>query len=222
MMIDAMTSSLPQVRGNTVKALAVLSQRRSPLAPEIPSMAESNVAELAQFEALAWTGMLAPAHVAPEIVGYWNEQANALLREPRFVERLRAMNVEAAPPGPARAPARADAGRAHALDAARARGEHPGDVAIAIEPSRDAFAVYGKEMLPAADNTQALPEHARAGLVGFCLGPIPAYFGGHETDAVHAGGSLDAEKIENGRPDIDDAGSAEWLHPRQGEPLRPE
>jgi tripartite-type tricarboxylate transporter receptor subunit TctC len=65
-----------------------------------PSMPEGNVAELAQFEALAWTGMLAPSHVAPAIVSYWNEQANALLREPRFVERLRAMNVEAAPPGP--------------------------------------------------------------------------------------------------------------------------
>ncbi len=40
MMIDAMTSSLPQMRGGTVKALAVLSQRRSPLAPDVPSMSE--------------------------------------------------------------------------------------------------------------------------------------------------------------------------------------
>jgi tripartite-type tricarboxylate transporter receptor subunit TctC len=100
LMIDAMTSSLPQVRGGTVKALAVLSQRRSPLAPDVPSMPESAVAEVAQFEALAWTGLLAPSLVAPEVVAYWNGQANALLGEPRFVERLAAMNVEAAPPGP--------------------------------------------------------------------------------------------------------------------------
>jgi tripartite-type tricarboxylate transporter receptor subunit TctC len=100
LMIDAMTSSLPQVRGGSVKALAVLSQRRSPLAPDVPSMPESGVAEIAQFEALAWTGMLAPSRVAPDVVAYWNGQANALLREPRFVERLAAMNVEAAPPGP--------------------------------------------------------------------------------------------------------------------------
>jgi tripartite-type tricarboxylate transporter receptor subunit TctC len=100
MMIDAMTSSLPQMRGGTVKALAVLSQRRSPLAPEVPSMPESGVAEVAQFEALAWTGLLAPSLVAPEVIAYWNSQANALLGERRFVERLAAMNVEAAPPGP--------------------------------------------------------------------------------------------------------------------------
>jgi tripartite-type tricarboxylate transporter receptor subunit TctC len=100
MMIDAMTSSLPQVRGNAVKALAVLSQKRSPLAPEIASMSESNIAELAQFEALAWTGLLAPALVTPDVIAYWNGQANVLLSEPRFVERLRVMNVEAAPPGP--------------------------------------------------------------------------------------------------------------------------
>ena len=100
MMIDAMTSSLPQVRGNMVKALAVLSQRRSPLAPEVPSMPESGVTEIAKFEALAWTGMLAPSSVPPDVIAYWNKEANALLGEPRFVERLAAMNVEAAPPGP--------------------------------------------------------------------------------------------------------------------------
>lgn len=98
MMIDAMTSSLPQVRGNTVKALAVLSQKRSPLAPEIPSMAESGIADISQFEAMAWTGLLAPSRVAPEVVAYWNERSNTLLRDARFVETLRTMNVEAAPP----------------------------------------------------------------------------------------------------------------------------
>jgi hypothetical protein len=56
--------------------------------------------EVAQFEALAWTGMLAPASVAHEVIDFWNGQANLLLGEQRFVDRLAAMNVEAAPPGP--------------------------------------------------------------------------------------------------------------------------
>ena len=50
LMIDAMTSSLPQVRGGTVKPLAVVSSRRSPLIPEVPSLAESNVPEVADIE----------------------------------------------------------------------------------------------------------------------------------------------------------------------------
>jgi tripartite-type tricarboxylate transporter receptor subunit TctC len=99
MMIDAMTSSLPQVRGNTVKALAVLSQKRSPLAPEIPSIPEMNIPEIAQFEAMAWTGLLAPARVPPQVIAYWNERSNTLLQDTRFIEALRVMNVEAPPPG---------------------------------------------------------------------------------------------------------------------------
>jgi tripartite-type tricarboxylate transporter receptor subunit TctC len=99
-MIDAMTSSLPQVRGGTIKALAVLSQSRSPLVREVPSMPETGVPEVAQFEAQAWTGMLAPAGVAPEIIAFWNNQANSLLSDKLFVDRLATMNVEAAPPGP--------------------------------------------------------------------------------------------------------------------------
>jgi tripartite-type tricarboxylate transporter receptor subunit TctC len=100
MMIDAMTSSLPQVQGGAVKALAVLSQRRSPLAPDVPSMPETGIAEVAQFEALAWTGILAPAGISHDVIEYWNAQANQLLGEKRFVDRLATMNVEAAPPGP--------------------------------------------------------------------------------------------------------------------------
>ena len=99
MMIDAMTSSLPQVRGNTVKALAVLSQKRSPLAPDIPSIPETNIPAIAQFEAMAWTGLLAPSRVSPQVITYWNERSNTLLQDTRFIEALRIMNVEAAPPG---------------------------------------------------------------------------------------------------------------------------
>ena len=63
-------------------------------------------------------------------------------------------------------------------------------------------------MLPAADNGQALPERVRAYLVGFGRGRIRAVRGGDEAHAVHSGRRLAAEKVENGRSDIDDAGSA--------------
>lgn len=98
-MIDAMTSSLPQVQGGRVKALAVLSGRRSPLVPNLPAMPECGVPEVAEFEALAWTGLLAPAGTPPEAIGYWNRQLNALVQEESFKQKLASQNVEAAPPG---------------------------------------------------------------------------------------------------------------------------
>ncbi len=98
-MIDAMTSSLSQVRGGNVKALAVTSPKRSPLIPEVPSIKEAGVPELADIDVVAWAGLFAPAKTPSQIVSYWSERLNALSRDKAFVQRLAAINVEAAPPG---------------------------------------------------------------------------------------------------------------------------
>ena len=99
LMIDAMTSSLPQVQGKTVRPLCVMSPRRSPLIPEVPSIAEAGVPELANIDVVAWAGLFAPARTPAPIVQYWSERSNVLLRDPKVVQRLAGMNVEAAPPG---------------------------------------------------------------------------------------------------------------------------
>lgn len=99
LMIDAMTSSLPQVQGKTVRPLCVMSPRRSPLIPEVPSIAEAGVPELANIDVVAWAGLFAPARTPAPIIQYWSERSNVLLRDPKVVERLAGMNVEAAPPG---------------------------------------------------------------------------------------------------------------------------
>lgn len=99
MMIDAMTSSLSQVRGGNVKALAVTAPKRSPLIPEVPSITETGVPELADVDVVSWAGLLAPAKAPPQVVSYWSDRVNALLAESAFVRRLATINVEAAPPG---------------------------------------------------------------------------------------------------------------------------
>jgi tripartite-type tricarboxylate transporter receptor subunit TctC len=99
-MVDAMTSSLPQVRGGRAKALAVLASRRSPLIAEVPSMPETGLPELADFEVLGWTGLLAPVGTPPGVVEFWNRELNALVQDGTFKRRLAEQNVEAAPPGP--------------------------------------------------------------------------------------------------------------------------
>ena len=97
-MIDAMTSALPQVVGGRVKALAVLAHNRSPILPEVPSMREAGVPEVADFQSLAWAGLMGPAGTPPAVTLYWNRIFNALLADPGFIRRLAQQNVEAAPP----------------------------------------------------------------------------------------------------------------------------
>jgi tripartite-type tricarboxylate transporter receptor subunit TctC len=56
---------LPQVRAGRIKALAVTALKRSPLAPDVPSVAELGYPQLESF---AWIGLLAPAGTPREIV----------------------------------------------------------------------------------------------------------------------------------------------------------
>lgn len=57
---------LPQVKAGKLRALAVTSARRSPLAPDIPTVAEQG---FAQFDATAWIGLLAPAPLPAAVAG---------------------------------------------------------------------------------------------------------------------------------------------------------
>lgn len=98
-MIDAMTSATPQVTGGRVKALAVLAQNRSPILPDVPSMRESGVPEVVDFQSLAWAGLMGPAGTPHAVTQYWNRIFNELLSDPNFVRRLAQQNVETAPPG---------------------------------------------------------------------------------------------------------------------------
>lgn len=103
LMIDAMTSALPQVQGGRVRGLAVVQPTRSSLAPDLPSMVEVGVPELRDFQALAWVAMFGPAGLPEDVTGYWNRELNRWLADPAFAARFATQNLEAAPPaGPAR------------------------------------------------------------------------------------------------------------------------
>jgi len=99
LMLDAMTSSLPQIQAGRLRGLAVLAERRTPIAPDIPTVAESGMPGLNIVYANGWAGLLAPAHTPPEVVSYWDKQINTMLADPAFQKRLQAQNYEAAAPG---------------------------------------------------------------------------------------------------------------------------
>ena len=76
---------LPQVRAGKMKALAVTGLKRSPLAPEVPSVAELGYAQL---ESLAWIGLLAPSGLPQEILNRINNQTIMAMRGAGTVEML--------------------------------------------------------------------------------------------------------------------------------------
>src|SRR4051794_11797799 len=64
-----LTTVVPFAKAGRLRALAVTSARRSPLLPELPTMAESGVPG---FEAATWNGLVAPAAVPKDIVAKLN------------------------------------------------------------------------------------------------------------------------------------------------------
>jgi len=72
-------SVLPHMQSGSLRALAVTSLQRSPVAPEVPTVAESG---FPGFDALAWHGILAPAKTPPAIVKKLNAEIVNALKHP--------------------------------------------------------------------------------------------------------------------------------------------
>ncbi len=81
----------PQVRAGRLRALGVSSSRRSPALPDAPTIAESGIAG---FEAVAWFGVLAPAHTPSHIIDKLNAEIVRIMKLPDVSARLTAEGVD--------------------------------------------------------------------------------------------------------------------------------
>jgi len=81
---------MPQVRKGELKALAIAAKRRSPLAPEIPTMAELGYA--IDFD--TWYGLYAPAGTPKEILQRLHTETVKALQAADFRERAAALGVD--------------------------------------------------------------------------------------------------------------------------------
>jgi tripartite-type tricarboxylate transporter receptor subunit TctC len=78
----------PQVQAGRMKALAVTGKTRYALTPELPTLAESGVKELASFEAIAWNGVLVAAGTPRATIDRINAAVNAAMKDPAVMTRL--------------------------------------------------------------------------------------------------------------------------------------
>jgi len=84
-------SAAPQIRAGKVRALAVLSEQRVAVLPEVPTSKEAGVND---FVAPVWYAMLAPAKTPPDILARLSREVVKAIDSPEIGKQLTAMGVE--------------------------------------------------------------------------------------------------------------------------------
>lgn len=95
---DSIGTGLAPAKDGRVRALAVSGPRRSPLAPDIPTIAESG---LPGFSVVFWFGLYGPAGMSPQLTQRINDEVNKVLRSPEIVTRFAELGIEAGHGSPA-------------------------------------------------------------------------------------------------------------------------
>ena len=88
-----LANALAQQKGGKLRGLAVTSEKRSKLAPEVPAIAE----ELPGYELIAWFALVAPAGTPPEIVARLHQLTAASLAKPEVASRFATLGTDVAP-----------------------------------------------------------------------------------------------------------------------------
>ena len=66
-MVDSVSAALSFIQAGRVRALAVTSLQRNDSLPNVPTLAESGLAGLRDFEAVGWAGLIGPAALPPPL-----------------------------------------------------------------------------------------------------------------------------------------------------------
>jgi tripartite-type tricarboxylate transporter receptor subunit TctC len=85
MMFEQMYSAMPAIKGGRLRALAITSKTRSPLLPDLPTMAEQGFPAV---EVLNWQGLVAPKGISTELVKTLNAALNKALQDPEVKEKI--------------------------------------------------------------------------------------------------------------------------------------
>ncbi|MBL8378584.1 MAG: tripartite tricarboxylate transporter substrate binding protein [Burkholderiales bacterium] len=90
-------ASLPHIRAGKLVAIAVTGSRRLPQLPEVPTVAEG---DLAGYDSTGWFGIVAPAGTPMQVVTRLNAEFNAALNDETIRTTMRNLGVEPAPSSP--------------------------------------------------------------------------------------------------------------------------
>ena len=89
-LFDSLPTGMPHVRDGRLRALAVTTLKRSPLAPDLPPVADT----LPGFESNTWFGLYGPKGLPAEVVNRVNTAANQALSDPEVRAKLTTLGIE--------------------------------------------------------------------------------------------------------------------------------
>ncbi len=84
-MFEQMYSAMPAIQANRLRPLAITSKTRSPLLPDVPTMAEQGFPAV---EVLNWQGLIGPKGMAPELVRRLNTVCNQALQNAEVKDKI--------------------------------------------------------------------------------------------------------------------------------------
>ena len=90
LVFDNMPSALPMAREGKIRAIAQTTAKRSPAAPDVPTVAES----LPGFEATTWFAMFAPANTPKPVIDKLNAEIVRVFKLPEVAERLKTLGLD--------------------------------------------------------------------------------------------------------------------------------
>lgn len=93
-MLDGAASASTQVAAGTLKALAVTTEKRVTLLPQVPTMRESSLSGLSGFNYFGWVGFFAPSKTSADVVNKLNQDISEILKSKQVHERALATGQE--------------------------------------------------------------------------------------------------------------------------------
>lgn len=113
MMFAQLSTALPFIKAGQLRVIGLASAKRSPLMPELPTIAEQGISK---FEAVSWYALMAPANTPRAVIDKLNAEISRLLAKPETKARLAALGMDAGGGQPAELAARIQAESARWAD----------------------------------------------------------------------------------------------------------
>jgi tripartite-type tricarboxylate transporter receptor subunit TctC len=88
-----LVNAMQHVKAGKLRALAITSTARSPIAPDVPTMEQAGIPD---YQALAWQGIMAPAGTPQPVIAQLNAEINRVLAEPTTRDFLLAQGLQLA------------------------------------------------------------------------------------------------------------------------------